>query len=309
MILEKIAFETGVSSEVLAQVIRTASHRYKSYLIKKKSGGTRVISQPTPQVKYLQRWIVRNVIGLLPVHSAVTSYRDNMGIATNALMHAKQKYLLRIDLKDFFPSITAQDVDQLLRNRNDVLSTLSLDDFDRYLIVSLVCRYGSLTIGAPSSPAITNTILFDFDTRVSAYCASHSIAYSRYADDLCFSTDVPNVLSQALEFVKSDLHQQQSPKLIINDEKTIFTSKKRRRVVTGVVITPAGKLSVGRKKKRSLRTMIFRFCQGKLESAELDYLKGYLAYAQSVEPELIVRLRKKYGPEIIDKITSPTTSL
>ena len=302
MILERLVRETGITAPVLAQIIKTASHRYKTYHIKKKSGGSRTISQPTPQVKYLQRWVVKNLILVLPVHNSVTSYKRGMGIAENARRHSKYNYLLRIDFKDFFPSIKAEDVRGLLHSDFEKLSSLGFDEADIELVVSITCRFGSLSIGAPSSPAISNAVLFEFDKRIYEYCERNQLVYTRYADDLCFSTDVPNRLSEVLQFVKDDLVRHSLPKLFVNVDKTIFTSKKRRRAITGVILTPTGILSVGRKKKRALRSMIFSYRSGILKPSELMYLRGYLSYARSVEPDMLARLRKKYGDEVLEKI-------
>ena len=114
MILERIARETGVSVDDLSIIVRTASRRYKTYFIRKRTGGRRVISHPTPEIKFLQRWMIRNLFGALPVQHAVTSYREGLGVAHNARLHANQNYLLKIDFEDFFPSIGADDVRSLL---------------------------------------------------------------------------------------------------------------------------------------------------------------------------------------------------
>ena len=97
MILDRIANETGVSVDDLSVFVRTASHRYKTYSIRKRTGGRRIISHPTPELKFLQRWMTQNLFAVLPVHDAVTSYRNGIGVAYNARLHASQNYLLKIE--------------------------------------------------------------------------------------------------------------------------------------------------------------------------------------------------------------------
>lgn len=302
MIIDRISRETGVNPAVLETIISTASRRYKTYKISKRTGGDRVINHPTPAIKFLQRWIVRNVIAFLPVHSSVMSYKRGVGISRNAEMHITQKYLLKMDFEDFFPSIKDYDVRLLILANLDKPPLLDLTGEDVGIITSVVCRYGELTIGAPSSPAISNAILYGFDDRISAECSRRGVTYSRYADDISFSTNEPNVLSEIKLVVAGTLRDQAYPRLRINDEKTSFTSKKRRRSITGLTLTSDGEISIGRDKKREIKTLCHTFQKGELSSERLSYLRGYLSFVRSVEPTFIASLRRKYGEETMDRI-------
>lgn len=302
MILEQIAKETGVAVDKLLMIVRTANYRYKTYSIPKRTGGYRQICHPTPEIKFLQRWMIRNLFVKLPVHDAVTSYRIGRGVAQNAQPHVRQNYLLKIDFTDFFPSITNEDI-RLILAGNAALFTPTLTAEDVEVILSTVCKDGRLTIGAPSSPVLSNAILYDFDCFVHETCCRRDIVYTRYADDLFMSTNGPDSLSRLLETIRENLDTRPFPSLTINDRKTVFTSRKRRRVVTGLVLTPDYRLSIGREKKRQIRTMIHLYGNGNLPTAEISYLRGYLAYVSSVEPEFIARVRRKYGDDILDRLT------
>ena len=105
MIIRKIAKETGLNEEYLKKLVRSASHRYMVYCLRKKSGGLREIAHPATELKLLQRWLVKNLFSRLNVHHAVYSYRERIGIRDLAKKHYKNKYLLRIDFANFFPSI------------------------------------------------------------------------------------------------------------------------------------------------------------------------------------------------------------
>jgi RNA-directed DNA polymerase len=97
-----------------------------------------------------------------------------------------------------------------------------------------------------------------------------------------------------LEDLRDDLKHRKHPTLTINNEKTSFTSRKRRKLVTGLVLTPEGNISLGREKIRQLRSLVFRSIHNELSVEQLTYLRGMIGYVRSVEPELIERLRLKF---------------
>jgi hypothetical protein len=105
-----------------------------------------------------------------------------------------------------------------------------------------------------------------------------------------------------LDSLRAELTRQKSPALVINDQKTVFTSRKRRKLITGLVVTPQGLISLGRKKKRFLRGLVFRSIQHSLDPERLRSLKGLIAYAGSVEPSFVESLRRKYGNGAIDSL-------
>jgi RNA-directed DNA polymerase len=170
------------------------------------------------------------------------SYREGVGIIKNAEMHVDQKYLLKMDFENFFPSLKGDDIRNLIVDNiaNPPFNSLSDSYID--LIIKIACKKNQLTIGAPSSPVISNAVLYKFDEFISRECIQCGVVYSRYADDISFSTNLPNVLSTILTLVKARLIEQQSPKLSVNYDKTIFASKKRRRTVTGLILTPEKKV-------------------------------------------------------------------
>lgn len=301
MIIKRIADDAGVDSARLLEIATTSDHRYRTYKIPKRKGGVRVISHPTPEVKFLQRWLNRNVFARLPVHDAAFAYRRKIGIADNAKMHLENNYLLKIDFTDFFPSLKADDVRRVLRRNEEGFSFGALEN-DLELIVSIVCRKGALTIGAPSSPILSNAIMYEFDTCLYDFCVDSEVVYTRYADDIFLSTRQPDVLSDVLEYVRRDLEARGSPILRINEAKTVFTSKKRRRLVTGLILTSEGKVSIGRKNKRMIKGQVYSYLKGELDKESVAYLKGYLAFAVSVEPEFVRGLSLKYGKNVLEKL-------
>jgi RNA-directed DNA polymerase len=301
-----IAKDLGLGERYIRLVTRSASHRYKVYQITKKTGGSRTIHHPAKELKLLQVWLVEKLLSKLPVHQSAAAYRLGCSVKRHANVHRHNKFLMKVDMRDFFPSITGKDVVQVLKKRLGSRSSLLSSPLDYETVRKLTCRDDRLTIGAPSSPLISNAVMYDFDVEWAARCVQSGVAYTRYADDLYFSTNRPNILAPLLADLRADLRQRKSPVLQINDQKTVFTSRKRRKLVTGVVITPQGDLSLGRKRKRYIRSLLFRLSQGKLSAEQQNYLRGFISYAKSVEPSFIVSLERKYGAEVLKGGTTGT---
>lgn len=284
-------------------LIRTAPSRYKVHEIEKRNGrGKRTIAQPTAEIKLLQRYLVDRYISNLPVNEAAKAYRLNHNILDHASPHAKNHYLLKLDFKDFFPSIRAVDFIKHLRK----YSALSREDMKTLSRVFFWRpkdqRDLILSIGAPSSPAISNTILFDFDSAVIEYCIKNEITYTRYADDLALSTNQPNILNDTYIFVEMLCRSLKAPKLTLNTDKTVFTSKKHHRQLTGLVLSNAGTASVGREKKRTIRAMAHHYKQGTLSQEEHGRLRGWLAFMMSIDREFVRTIEKMIGEVAFQKL-------
>lgn len=308
MIAKLIASEIGESEAFIEWISHSANYRYKDYVIRKRTGGWRKISQPAKSIKFMQRWLVRNLFHSLPVHDSATAYKPNASIWKNAHAHASSNYLLKMDFTDFFPSICGDDVRELLRKSHDLLE-IGLQPPDVDFIVRIVCRHNQLTIGAPSSPAISNYVMFEFDNYISDFTKNLNVAYTRYADDLAFSTNEPRVLEVVAKEVERLIRGTDSPNLAVNQKKTVFTSRKHKKFLTGLVLTPQGSVSLGRKRKRYIRSLIFKYLNQDLLPADISYLRGFLAFAKDVEPDFLSRLAAKYGENIIGEIRqAPLTS-
>jgi RNA-directed DNA polymerase len=290
---ERASEELQLPVAFLDRMANHASYMYQEYDIPKKHGfGTRRIHQPSPQLKGIQRWLCRRVLADLPLHGAATAYVPGRGIRVNAEVHAKRRFLLRVDFRDFFPSITSSDIKSFLQAASD-----ELDDWtaaDRDFFVKSVCRFGQLTIGAPTSPVLSNLVCAELDGRIQQLASERSVYYSRYADDLFFSTDCPGILAGLPTALGGILRTIPYPRnLVINHKKTRHSSKKHRRRVTGLLLTPEGDVSIGHNRKRKLRSLIYRYTQ--LSEAQRHHLAGWLAFAADVEPKFLERLAMKLG--------------
>lgn len=302
MLSDYIARDKGLDAAYIERLARSASHRYREIRIPKRGGGKRTIYQPSRALKTLQRWIAANVIQDVPIHQAASAYVSGSSVKRHAEKHVRSNYLLRLDFRRFFPSIKGRDLTRHLVNNRPHLHFVE-EDADIELLVAAVTRNGKLVIGAPSSPALSNQIMFQFDDLLHQWCARSNVTYTRYADDLYFSTLMPNVLGGAREKVVELLNSIDCPRLRLNDDKTVHTSRMRKRLVTGLSLSSDRKVSLGRRKKRKIRSMIHKHEGAGLKSEERSYLAGYLAYARSVEPEFIDSLVRKYKPATMRAVT------
>ncbi|MDD5388690.1 MAG: retron St85 family RNA-directed DNA polymerase [Gallionellaceae bacterium] len=302
-LLERLTREFPITEREARILLLTAPSRYKTHYIEKRHGrGRRLIAQPTAEVKLLQRWALTEYVSQLPIHEAATAYRTGIGIREHAGKHADKHYLLKLDFKDFFPSILGNDF--LLHAK----SYASIAEADAEFLMRLLFRYDkekkdfSLSIGAPSSPAVSNTIMYNFDCRLTSYCHEHEITYTRYADDLALSTNAPKRLDNAHIFVQHACSELPYPRLVLNHEKTVFTSKKHKRLLTGLVLSNNGQPSLGREKKRIIRSMAHHYSKGELTHDEISYLRGMLAFTLSIEPLFVQSLKTMIGEDAYKRL-------
>lgn len=293
-----------IDESELIDYIQRAPYKYKVYQIPKRNNrGKRTIAQPAKELKIFQQIALRHLLLKLPVHDAAFAYREGVGIKTNAERHSKNKFLLKMDFADFFPSIYDQNLIDHIEKHHGKLSERDSTAIRKLFFWRKKGETESrLSIGAPSSPFISNTLLFEFDEVISNICDSMLVTYTRYADDLTFTTNRPDILSRLPSVVESILSSISTPKLKINSEKTVFSSKKSNRHVTGLVITNDGKVSLGRKRKRYIRSLVFKFNGKELSNEEVLHLKGLISFAKHIEPTFHFSLVKKYSHELIRKI-------
>lgn len=302
MLIEALQKQTGLPVANLEWLASTASHRYKTYDIPKRSGGNRTIHHPSRPLKGVQRWISKYLFRRFPVHPSATAYSPSSGIRQNAEAHLHTSFTLRLDFKDFFPSFTQDGVERFLGYASrEGFAELSPDDIR--FVGRIVCRHGRLTIGAPSSPSLTNVMMYSFDRQIADLAQRRKLIYTRYADDLFLSSRNAGNLGDIPEIVSSIVKTFPYAELSINHDKTAFLSRKYARRITGLLITPEDKLSVGRDKKREIKSLIHSFKIGSLDLERLNYLSGYLSFVRDVEPTFYTSLKEKYGEALIEVLS------
>lgn len=306
-LFQRLLKASVLSEYELVVLIATAPSRYKTHFIDKRGGrGKREISQPTKEIKYLQRILVRDELCSLPIHDAAIGYRVGKGIHDHAQPHAAARYLLKLDFKDFFPSLKFAS----LEHRLSVDTTYS--PIERWILGNLLCRRpkGSnvlqLSIGAPSSPFVSNYLLREFDEQIAEYCQQTNARYTRYADDLAFSTSQAGHLDSIESKVRNLVSELSYLGLSLNEAKTINVSTKRRRTLVGLTLSNQGNASIGREAKRVLRSALHKFSNGELSPSEAANLKGRLAFTYAVDPMFVTSLLARYGCASIKELDGPS---
>lgn len=266
----------GIDESTILRLAAIAPCSYKHYSVDKPAGGKRTIYQPSKQTKSLQYALIDLLLGKPPIHESAAAYISGRRspLLKNAVLHARFQYSIRLDFKDFFPSIRPEDLLGRLRALPFPMCDKDEGIISSVLFVRLSDGSTGLAIGAPASPLICNIIMHPLDVEFAAFASKHAGVYSRYADDLAFSTNQKGACAEFCTFVESKLSSTTSPRLRLNRKKTLLMSRGTRRVITGLYVTPTGSTSIGRSNKRYIRKLLFDFCHGRLKQEDQNYLRG-----------------------------------
>lgn len=297
------ALVTGLTQNEVRSIALTGPKRYKVYQIPKRSGGMRTICHPSRELKALQYVFLRKILRNIPVHDTATAYKIGSSIKDNVTAHLTSRVILKLDFENFFPSITTLDWAAYVHN---TMPNWTEGDIR---FSQLVMFWGAggyqpqcLSIGAPTSPLISNALMFEFDNIMSSYANINGLIYTRYADDITLSTmghlDKDAVILQ----VNATLHNMNYPSLKLNNAKTRLASNATSRRVTGLIISNNGTVSLGRDRKRLISAMVHHAICGKSTPENIASLAGLLSFATDVEPRFVDFLRKKYGFETLEAL-------
>ena len=235
------------------------SNRYKQFRIKKKSGGLRYISAPKRKVfKLLLHYVNKMLAAVYTPSGYAMGFTEGRSVVTNADVHKGQNYVFNVDLKDFFPSICQARVWKRLQlepfcfNRKiaNILAGLcamkqKMDDGSVRFV---------LPQGAPTSPIITNMICDTLDRRLAGLAKRFGLRYSRYADDITFSS-MHNVYQEAGDFRKELKRIIEGQGFVMNESKTRLQKLGSRQEVTGIIVSR--KLNVTQEYVREIRNILY----------------------------------------------------
>ena len=257
---------TGMPDSSLYKLI--SNPHYREFNMIKKSGGHRKISAPDYELKKLQRRINRKLTreykASMPkgIHGFIPTLpnSETLGIISNAKPHVGMKYVLNIDIKDFFHSISTIQIVDALMQKPFAYDAVSAE------IMALICCYKrKLPMGAPTSPTLSNIYCIEMDTELINYCNTQLIQYTRYADDLTFSSNEPDFVDSI-----STLR-----KLIgkygfeINEKKYRMQSHLGAQRVTGLKVNEV--INVERTYIRNIRAVLFDVNRNGWEVAALNH--------------------------------------
>lgn len=280
----------GVSSYLLTDFCRNTERYYRKFEIPKKSGKSgRAICAPRAFLKTVQYWILDYFLLRLKQHESCYSYKKNKSIKDNANAHINRKFILCMDIESFFDNISIKQVVQCF-TENKISPHLAI------LFAKLVTLNGSLPQGAPTSPIISNSHLYEFDQYISNHCAESNLSYSRYADDLTIGSDDYDSLKRMEQLIAEKLG---SYELKVNKKKTRIVSSNSCQIVTGVAINN-GELRPSRKHRKEVR-VLFHKAEVERNVELLPKLYGHLNYLKSFRNGDTPKNIQKYQ-SIIDKL-------
>lgn len=287
----------GITPKELEKIWWYRGRMYHRFEIAKGKGKTRIIYAPDERLKFLQRQIAPLLNQLYRVRNPVHGFVPGKSIKTNALAHLGKRFVLNIDLKDFFPSITEKRV-------IGVLESLGIDTRVAHITARLCCNKAHLPQGAPTSPVLSNMICFRLDKDLLAFAKAARCIYTRYADDITFSSHQsmtalfkgppppsglfsPDLLVPALNnaFVNNGF--------TLNADKAHYAERHSRRIVTGLKVNEL--LNVDRRYVRNIRAALYsveilgeKTAQAKFESehggtSDLGaHLKGKITWLRHI---------------------------
>lgn len=298
-----VAAALGISvKELYFYAIHRERDRFFNYVrfaIPKRGGGHRVIMAPKRRLKALQRRLLELLVNKLPVSEHAHGFRAGRGTRSNAEPHVGQKMVIRVDVKNFFPTVTFGRVRGYLIALGygfpvaTSLACLMTEaerqpvELDDGTLVHVPVTNRHCVQGAPTSPALCNALVLKLDRRIAGLARKFGVNYTRYADDLTFSGPLDH--KQAFGLTQAVRRIVEDEGFIVNADKTLLLSHARRQTVTGAVVNQT--LGISRQERRRLRAMLHHESQGKplhgtnKQPATSAQLHGKLAYLKMLNEE------------------------
>ena len=245
--LSSLERDLGINAKTLYAVSNNLGKHYRKAKLPKKNGGFRNLSVPDEVLKSIQRQISEVLLIHMPVSRYAKAYRFGSSTLRNAKHHVGKQVVLKLDILHFFDSIQYSTV------KDKVFPAQIYAEPLRILLTMLCYHKDALPQGAPSSPAITNIILYGFDELVGQWCRERGISYTRYCDDMTFSGDFDP--AEVIRFVRLELKK---TGFLLNEQKTRIQRPGQQQTVTGIVVNE--KLSIPADYRRKLRQELY-YCR------------------------------------------------
>ncbi len=280
--------------------------------MEKRSGGWRLVESPKERMKSLQRQILRQVLDRVPHHGAVHGFVRGRSIKSFAAAHARRHVVVRMDLKDFFPSVRRARVQSMFRMLGypervaDLLGGICTTITPREVWRAVrreerdeVRRlYGQLHLpqGAPTSPALGNICCYRLDCRLTGLASAAGGCYTRYADDLAFSGG--EEFARGLDgFVARVGAIAEEEGLQVNHRKTRIMRRGARQQLAGLVVNEG--VGIGRAEFDQLKAILTNCVRNGAEKENRDgrssfreHLEGRVGFVTMIDAERGARLRK-----------------
>lgn len=252
---------------------------YKSFEIPKKNGGTRKIFAPSSPLKIVQHKLNQVFQAVYLPKASVHGFVEKRSILSNANRHVQRgkKFIFNADIKDFFPTITAYRISHLL-----MAKPYNVPEKLAAAITNLCCFDGLLPQGAPTSPVLSNMICAKMDTQLRKLAQNSKCIYTRYADDITFSTTLrafPSHIATTDETTKALIAGESFERIVnlngfsLNHKKIRLQSKHNRQEVTGLTVNVFP--NVKRKYVRQIRAMLHALEKFEIEKSQNEFLSKY----------------------------------
>lgn len=324
-------YGAGAWPFTMAQMLHFANPRknYINYLHKtvpKKSGGIREISSPAWMLKMFQAAAGRMLQDYYEAPSSVTGFVPGRSVVDNASKHTRRNYVYNADLKDFFPSITRKRVKSALMH-----SPFSFGTEAANLLSGICCVHADLARrgreihwdiqharhsgierkaedyptevpatlpqGAPSSPVLSNAVCVRLDRRLAGLARRYEATYSRYADDITFSSN-HNVFQEGYSFLKEFRKIIADEGFSLNEDKLRLQEKGQRQKVTGLIVNR--KVNVCRKYIRGLGSLLYIWERYGADAAYARFLKHNIEWRKldgSVSHDTVI-----FRPHLVETV-------
>lgn len=254
--ISDISNNSGISKEYIYRFITKSpddfnnQKYYRNFSISKKNHGIRTINAPLPTLAILQSYIKDNILDLYPqkISKYAKAYKYHTSIKDNVRFHRSSKFIIKLDIVDFFGNIDNKKVFLLFKSMG--LST------EVSSVLSLICSLNDHSIpqGSVTSPQISNMIMFHFDNYIGDYATKKFIRYTRYADDITISGNDINDLKTVSTKIATMLYKMGFE---INSRKRQLLLPSQKQRITGITVNSV--LNVDIKVRKNLRLELHHY--------------------------------------------------
>lgn len=283
---------------------------YHTYYIPKRSGGVRRIDEPLPEMKeaLTELKVIFERFMRFPYHNAAFAYVKKRSTKMAVEQHTGNgsRWYLKLDFHDFFGSTTGDFIVEQFKTifpfSHVMHNTTGKTEIEK--AVSLCLLNGGLPQGSPISPLLTNIMMIPIDHAITKYAQNEAphLVYTRYADDILISCKYDFKWKEVESRICKICSDFDAP-FEINSKKTRYGSNSGRNWNLGVMVTRDNRITVGTKRKKQFKSMLYNFVRDCKNGVEWDYhsvqvLNGQMAYYKMIEPDYVSALIKEYSEKL-----------
>jgi RNA-directed DNA polymerase len=277
----ELATLLDVAPREIDAVLSKLGRFYRSFRIPKSNGTFRLLQVPDGELKLLQQRVKIHILDPIRPLDCVHGGVLNRSVKTNASQHVGKEIVFALDIKDFFPSVSARTVQAIfeaLGFGNDTAGSLT----------KITTWNQQLPQGSPTSTSLANLSMVRIDARLVKLARCNGFAYTRYVDDLTFSGN-----ARLLDFRKLIVRIVEEERFCINPQKLRTMHSGERQIVTGLIVNT--KLNIPREQRRAIRRNVVAFSRygERQKAATRDSVRGQLSWVSFVNAALAFRLLKR----------------